>query len=303
MYTPRIKSNFIQRPSQKTSPSNVSETLRLMEVVRQLEKMRDEFINLTESKKKELDSVIRETLATLEKVKKIQKGEKGNMPIAGRDFPIPRDGKDGKTIDIEEVASVVLKKLPQIKQITLEEIIPAVIAKIPKPKDGYTPKKGKDYFDGQDSKNPEVDLTDIIEKMSKLPKGKGLGMKNIEGLEQTMQAFRSQITSKGYLHGGGTTVVAGTNIILTKNTDGTTTVSAIGGGGFTKLSPTEVVDGTRKVFTFASAITQPTIVVSDGVELTPTDQTVSQNIQWSWNSGLLQATLSVPPQFSLFAIQ
>ena len=81
-------------------------------------------------------SVILDLLKKLQLFQKqLSKGEKGDKPIAGVDYPIPRDGKD-----VDE-----------------KKVIKEVLRQIPKPKDGYTPVKGKDYFDGKDA-----DVTQIV---------------------------------------------------------------------------------------------------------------------------------------------
>ena len=74
-----------------------------------------------------------------------------------------------------------------------------------------------------------------------------------------------------------------------------------GGGGFTVLQPTETPDGSRKVFTFAAATGQPTFIVSDNATMQAT--TKSGTVNWTWNAGTLQATMTIPPQDDIVAIQ
>lgn len=157
---------------------------------------------------------------------------KASIPIKGKDY---FDGKDGYTprkgIDYFDGE---------------------------KGEDGYTPIKGKDYFDGKDAdeetivqkvlkkivlpdfgkfkkeilssvnRKPdlkviqekiETDPMSVIDKILALPEDKfKLKLSQIDGLEQTIAAFRSQITSKGYLHGGGITEVKHDSTMTGKGT-------------------------------------------------------------------------------------
>lgn len=59
-------------------------------------------------------------------------------------------------------------------------------------------------------------------------------------------------------------------------------------GGVTELTATGTVDGANTTFTFTS---KPTYVVSDGAKY-------KENNGWTWSG--LTATLTVPPQFSIW---
>lgn len=72
------------------------------------------------------------------------------------------------------------------------------------------------------------------------------------------------------------------------------------GLGIVELSSTEVPNGSITVFTFSSASAQPSYIVSDNVWMKAT--TKSGTVNWTWNGGLKQATLSVPPSDEIYAI-
>lgn len=74
--------------------------------------------------------------------------------------------------------------------------------------------------------------------------------------------------------------------------DGTTTVAVadILAAASPLLLPTETPDGNTTIFTFTQ---KPSYLFSDGVKL-------RENHGWTWNEGLLQATLSVPSQYDLW---
>lgn len=74
-----------------------------------------------------------------------------------------------------------------------------------------------------------------------------------------------------------------------------------GGGGFTTLAPTETPNGIRTVFTFATATSQPTFIVSDNAMMQAT--TKSGTVNWTWNSGSKQATMTIPPIDDIVGIQ
>ena len=84
------------------------------------------------------------------------------------------DGEPGKDADEEKIIKEVAKKFKQPKDgKTPEKGVDYFDGK-----DGYTPVKGKDYFDGKDAE--EIKPEKIIELMRKAPKGKKLKYKDIE---------------------------------------------------------------------------------------------------------------------------
>ena len=97
-----------------------------------------------------------------------------------------------------------------------------------------------------------------------------------------------------------TTLNLGTNLTTVVNSDGSVTINASGGGGFTTLTPTQVPNGTITVFTFPTASAQPSLINRDGT-LTPA---VAQSgaVYWTWSAGLKQATMSLPPSDILLAV-
>lgn len=170
----------------------------------------------------------------MEEVKKVinqktgpegKKGERGmnGLSIKGEKGDKGDPGKDAPAINFEQVIS-------------------AVLGKITIPKDG---KPGKDAVITKDHiekiaevaskkvKIPETkspDPINVIDEIMKMPEGKRLSSKHIDGLEQTLNSFRTQM-SRGYLHGGGDTVAAGTGITISVNSKGTKIINATGSGG------------------------------------------------------------------------
>lgn len=60
--------------------------------------------------------------------------------------------------------------------------------------------------------------------------------------------------------------------------------------GFTKLPATGAVNGVNTQFVFSQ---KPTYIVSDHAWYT-------ENIGWTWNVGLLTATMTIPPSEEIY---
>lgn len=253
MYRSPIKSKYAPsktiKSDQKSGGSDPLATAtgfnQITKLVQELTNMKeeakqaiDEHISRHEDRMNALNDKIDKATQVLERAKNIQKGDKGDLPKAGIDFPIPQDGN---TPDPEDIAPYV---------------VPLVLKALPKIKDGETPIKDVHYFDGEDGDdgiNPDPE--DVI----KLIKEKQLlRPEHIEGFHQTVRSLFEQLDKapgRAYLHGGGDTVKAGTNITLTRNSDGTTSISTPGGAGIIYTDTVSgTINGSNKVFTVANTI-------------------------------------------------
>lgn len=99
---------------------------------------------------------------------------------------------------------------------------------------------------------------------------------------------------------GGVSDLDGATIlpIEINHTNGRIKVSAIisgGSGGFTELPAIGDVDATNPNFVFTQ---KPTYIVSDGATYKELDN--NGNVQWSWDEGTLTATMTIPPNSSIF---
>lgn len=320
-YAPPIRGNYLKRSNNNPMPSGLdlrmavggvtqlimelegikSELLRTLDIL--ITKIEEADTNLEEqsAKAKEITNSAIDNIAEIktEAIEVIKAraipGEKGDPaePL-DEDVIVARlesifEAKIPEALNTEKLSQNILAKVPKLdtKKLT-KQILKAI------PQNKASLKIIQEKF--------EIDPMSVIEKIMSMPKGKfKLKTDNIDGLEQTMSAFRSQL-GKGYLHGGGDTVAAGTNITLTRNPNGTVTISS-SGGGFTKLDTASTVDGSNQSFIFLTATSQPTLVVSDGIQFTALDN--NGNTQWSWNSGTKTVTLVTiaPPTVSIFAVQ
>ncbi len=165
--------------------------------------------------------------------------------------------------------------------------------------DGVDGLNGKDGIDGI-----HADPQTVFDHIKAQPKGKRLKIEHVDELQVTLDNLGRRISANqgGFkMRGGGDTVAAGTGITISKNSNGVSTISSTGGGGFTTLTATEVPNGTLTVFTFSTATAQPTFIVSDGTFQPAVAKSGTTN--WTWNAGAKQATMTVPPQNDIIGIK
>ena len=125
-------------------------------------------------------------------------------------------GKDAEPVDIEKLKEEILKEIPKIDE---KSIIKKVVKAIPENKASLK------IIQETVASDPMA----IIDTIMSLPEGKfKLKTSNIDGLEQTFNAFRSQL-SRGYLHGGGiSSIIAGTGISTSNDGNGHITITNTG---------------------------------------------------------------------------
>ena len=167
---------------------------------------------ILDKKIEDVDKTIEEAKTTLNEtvkqaidyVKEVKQGEKG------------ADGKDAEPVDTKKLKQEILAEIPKPEKFDKKALIKEVVKAIPQNKASLK------IIQETIASDPMA----IIDKIMALPNFK-LKTSNIDGLEQTFNAFRSQL-SRGYLHGGGDTVVAGTGISITTNPNGSKTITNTG---------------------------------------------------------------------------
>jgi hypothetical protein len=183
-----------------------------------------------------------QTNRELSRVLNLPKGERGERGASGPRGVPGRDGRDGKD-----------------------------------GADGFTPVKGKDYFTQaekealyattiarikapQDGKDAVIDEDKIAKKAVELIKQKSLiGIDHIGGLRSEVDSYRHQLAMRqAGQHGGGMTLEAGTGIILTPQSNGTTLIQSTGGFDLT------VSDGSTTVSTVDTIEFSGATVTNDG---------------------------------------
>ncbi len=238
------------------------------EVLKELDTFKNQMAAEHKAKMDTLDSKIAEAQSQLERAKTIQKGDKGNpgdtpsipeiikaaIPYLPKGDP-GEPGADGETpvVDHKAIANLVLGSI----------VVP---------------------------ETPTIDIPAITDAVVKhIVDKKKLKTDHIDGFEQTMAPIRS--LAAGF-RGGGDVVAAGTGVTIT-TTNGVKTINASGGAGFTQLTATETPNGSLKIFTFAAAAAQPSLILSDNVLMKATSS--AGTVNWTWNAGLKQATMTIPP--------
>lgn len=164
-----------------------------------------------------------------------------------------KQGEPGKDADHEQIVKDVLDQIPKFDE---EAFSTSLLNKVPKINEDALLKKFIQKIPENKAslkiiqEKFEIDPMSVIEKIMSMPEGKfKLKTSNVDGLEQTMNAFRSQL-GRGYLHGGGDTVVAGTNITIVTNANGQKVISSTGGGG-TPATPVHSIQYNNPLGTFA----------------------------------------------------
>lgn len=284
-------------PKEKSSKPDISQAESMLEAISlfsQIKTIRDKVIAAFNIKTSEVDKKIEEVdqkisefdAKTAEAIKEIK-----SLPHLQGD---PGQNADEQKIiqnvlrqipvrDEDIIAERVLAKIPRVmERVDEDALAKRVLAQMPKNSPSLKVVR----------ENVEIDPIAVIEKIMALPDGKfKLKTGHIDGLEQTIAAFQSQL-GRGYLHGGGDTVAAGTNITITTNANGQKVISATS-GGFTSLDPTQTPDGSRTTFTFAAALAKPSYIIQDGIWMKATSK--AGTINWTWNSGTKVATMTIPP--------
>ena len=170
-----------------------------------------------ESGKKEIENTSQEVIDAVKQTIEIIQNTKEDAIQAIKDI---KQGEVGPPADEEKIIQSILKKLP--KPVDEKALTKKILSKIPDAKANL--KIIQEKF--------EVDPMSIIDKIMALPEEKRAKLKlsrgNVDGLEQTIQAFQSQL-GRGYLHGGGLAKVS-TDGTLTGDGTPTNPLHALGGG-------------------------------------------------------------------------
>ena len=197
-----------------------------------IDKVDQKIESLTEELKKKLDEELSYEVDEDKIVESVLAKIEIPDPIAGNDG---EDGKDAEPVDTEEIIQEILDRIPEPETIDTEKLKKDILSEIPKPEkldeDKLLNKFLKKIPDKKGdlkiiTERVETDPMSVIERILALAPDKfKLKTENIDGLSQTIQAFKSQM-GRGYLHGGGDTVIAGTNISIVTNPAGQKVISS-----------------------------------------------------------------------------
>jgi hypothetical protein len=187
----------------------------------------------TQEVAKEIEQIKEDASSTIQTLADDLESFKGEVAdvIQNIELQHGEDGKDAEPVDTEALVEEVLSRLsepekidtdklkeeilsgiPPVKPVDEEKLLTKLLKKIPEKKGSLKIIQEK----------VEIDPMSVIDRIMELPEGTfKLKTTNIDGLEQTIRAFHSQL-GRGYLHGGGISnitglVTAGTNITVTGN--------------------------------------------------------------------------------------
>lgn len=207
---------------------------------------------------------LEETIHTIEK----KVGPKGDKPTQTEILNAVREVMP--KISREVLNEIIKPHIPKVKDgitPTKEQLLNLITPLIPKEKDIIITDEHLDKIADKASKKirpnekriieiDEINPLSILEKIMALPEAKHLDPDYIKGTEQTIRSIQSQL-KHGYLHGGGiSNIIAGNNIVITSNGNGSFTITSTGGIN----TPAETPDGSRVAFT---VISKPEYVISE----------------------------------------
>lgn len=301
MYRPSLRGVPQQKQNQQNNAPFGGGFAEISMLIYQLQGLKNDLTSTLNNKLKEIDDKLKSHLTRIEsetknlktthkKLSELAKGDKGDS--VDTDLLIARlENRIPEPLDKEQLVNEILSKVPKVNH---DEITKKVLKAIPENKASL--KIIQEHF--------TVDPMSVIEQIMKMPKGKfKLKTENIDGLDQTMNAFNSQL-GRGYLHGGGDTVQAGTNITITTTAGGQKQISSTSSGGGI-LTTASTVDGSNTSFIFLTATAQPSAVYSDGVQYLAIRNSDGLT-NWTWNSGTKTVTFTSPqmspPTISVSAV-
>lgn len=254
-------------PKKQPKPLPDLETVyNLAKTQEELKKVKEDFTKVVEEKIREVDDKITEMDESMDSSKEVAteairtiKEQKNNAievireieAQKGRDGRDGEDGKDGKDADEEKIVEAVIARMPNPPIIDEKDLVTKILKKLPT-------KKG-------DLKiiQEQTDPMSVIEKILALAEEGKFKIKtsHIDGLENSVKAFWARYP-KGYLHGGGDTVVAGTNISITTNSSGQKVIA----------STLPVLAGVTSLNGITGDIT---LVAGSGISLSPSGNTIT----------------------------
>lgn len=206
----------------------------------------DRFLTAIEDHKMSVDEVKQYAQNIQDHAERIQ-----NLPPGEKGDSI--QGDPGESVDFEQVVASVLERMPEVKHGISPD--PDLIATrvITRLKEGKKDKKGESV----------VDIPAIIDAViGHLKDKKVLTKEHIGGLDAEISSYRHQMAMRqAGQHGGGDTLQAGAGQTLTRNNNGTVTLT-VPTGSVTPLTPVGAVNGSNTSYTVAS---EPTSVIADGV--------------------------------------
>lgn len=281
MLQPAVHGKFTRRAAKKQVVANPEDIFNgLHHIPDLLEQLKKD----AETRKKEHEDGMRrleEAIANAKKIQRGPKGDKGDTPIVGVHFSDPKDVNE---LAIEErVYDRVSQKLRQPRdgkdaEVDYKKLARMVARRMPKTKDIM----GKPHS-----------IKDIITALKNLPEEERLTIDDLGDSEARIKKFWERYP-KGYLHGGGDHVVAGSGVMITTNKSGQKVISAAG-SAISIIVVSGTINDSNMNF---SAATEPTLLCINGAFYTQT----GGNITWTYSGGNITLSTPVGTNGSIFGI-
>lgn len=256
---------YLKKKEAAMIPSLAGSIDSVIQTVNDLNKVKNTVFEEVDAKISEMDSAVEDASSKLDgKIQQVDETvARAEVAISAavdevvRQVKVIQKGEPGKNadpVDTEQIIRFVLSKIPEPQKIDEKELIQKVIRAIPENKASL--KIIQEKF--------EADPMSVIDKIMAMPAGKfKLKSENIDGLEQTISAFRSQL-SRGYLHGGGLSIVSH-DTTLTGDGTPKNPLSVVGGGGSGTVTSVSVVPANGFTGTVATPSTTPAITIATSV--------------------------------------
>lgn len=207
MYQPPIKGKILKKKVPE-APNLATSAESIVKLVTDLNEIKQTIVETVDTKIEEVDQKLSDIDSKANEIKEMRQGEPGKdanpyhvAQIVFDNIKVPKDGKDA---DEEMIIGKLKKLIP--KPVDEKKLVKKIISELPDRK--------ADLKIIQE--NIEIDPESVIDKIMALPEEKRAKLKirdtNIDGLTQTMSAFRTQL-SRGYLHGGGLSTVSHDNTL------------------------------------------------------------------------------------------
>lgn len=200
-------------------------------------------------------------------------------------IPEVEDGEDGEAPSQDDLLDLITPLIPKTPEPINEKKVKTMIAGMMPTIDHNKIAERVKAILPPPSEQAAITEETFREFIDSLPEGTSLfKTDHITGLDETLTAVKDQVGRKGYVHGGGDTVVAGTNVSIVKDANGKSIISTLA-GGVTILPATGAINDSNLAFTFTKL---PTLLCINGGFY----QQTGGSITWTWNAGSLTATLS-----------
>ena len=229
----KLKKSAIKQPTALDLAQNVGSVASLVHelnfVKQDVIQTVDQELERVDEKLQTVDEKVEYIENAVKEMKALEKGDPGQdadeQKIADWVLKQIRQPKDGKDADEESIVSKTLSRLP--KPPSEGEIVAKVLKQLPENKASLKIIK----------EELKLDKEALLDEFINSPKLK-LKIGNIDGLKVSLDTL-----DRRYIHGGGDTVVAGSNITITTNGNGAKVISSAAGSGLT-VGTTTITSGT-----------------------------------------------------------